>query len=113
MSSIVVDLLDTAMPSLERLNTLLELADQAPRELLDGLRNSLQNVELELLQMDLLSDLPGADVRAERASVPGRSVRSKKEGPPSTNRGVRIPPSNSLKPRTGAASKAVGKGSKK
>lgn len=110
MSSIVVDLLETAMPSLERLSTLLEIAEQAPKNVMDGLRTSLQNVELELMQMDLLAEVPG---RAHGGARPGTSAASKKARPPSTNRGVRIPPLNSSKAKPGAGSKPVGKGAKK
>ena len=117
MSSIVVDVLDTAMPSLERLNALLEVAEEAPKAVLDGLRSSLNaagaELGIDLRQLDLLRDAPGANVRGARALAPGASKAAKMEGPPSTNRGVRIPPSKSLKPSAGAASRPVRKGSKK
>jgi len=104
MSSIVTDLLEATMPSLERLEVLLEHANSAPSMLLRDLERSMQDVGDELAskaldarQMDLLPDTspaPAREAEAPRraAARAGLSSRSKSARPPATNRGVRIPP---------------------
>lgn len=121
MSSIVVELLDTAIPVLERLTSILETAAQAPQTVLDELRKSLQVAEGDMNdaqsqvfgQLDLLEAVAAGAVRSAAPAVTASSKALKTARPPSTNRGVRIPPSKSLKARPGAASKLVGKGKKK
>jgi len=92
MSSIVVDLLDSTLPVLERLTAVLQNAANAPQAVLDQLKLSAQSAEDDvtgiqgsmLEQLDLL-------VHASEGSVPG-ATRSGVPGakPPTSNRGVRI-----------------------
>jgi len=92
MSSIVVDLLDSTLPVLERLTAVLQNAANAPQAVLDQLKLSAQSAEDDvtgiqgsmLQQLDLL-------VHASEGSVPG-APRSGVPGakPPTSNRGVRI-----------------------
>jgi hypothetical protein len=106
MSSIVVDLLDTTLPVLQRLTEVLENASQAPQAVLDGLKASLNGAEADMLghqesvlsQLDLLvglsggagSDAPGASGEEE----PATTAR-----PPTSNRGVRnVPPTSKKRP---------------
>lgn len=94
-SSIVVDLLDTTLPVLERLVGVLKNAATAPQSVLDELRRSVEMAEHDaagahngtLRQLDLLvaaSTAPGAT----RSGVSGAVDAAVK--PPSSNRGVRI-----------------------
>lgn len=95
MSSIVVDLVDTTLPVLERLVQVLNNAAVAPQSVLDELRRSMAFAEDDLIGMqntvmgkldDLVSGSGGApagDALAPPAGAPPR-VR-----PPTTNRGVR------------------------
>lgn len=122
MSSIVVDLLDTTMPVLARLVSILKSAAEAPQSVLDELRKSLDVAESDALgkkdsvmgQLDLLlAAAAGPGNARERAPGLAAKFAPKKAGPPATNRGVRIPPSNTHKPSAHAASKPVGKVKKK
>jgi hypothetical protein len=95
MSSIVVDLVDTTLPVLERLAKVLQNAADAPQSVLDDLRRSVESAEGQFVGMQdtimgeldsLVSESGGAragDALAARARVPlaGR--------PPTSNRGVR------------------------
>jgi uncharacterized protein (DUF1778 family) len=121
MSSIVVDLLDTTMPVLGRLASILKSAAEAPQSVLDELRKSLEVAESDALgkkdsvmdQLDLLVAAAGGRDARERTPTPAAKPAPKKAGPPTTNRGVRIPSSNARKPRPHAASKPFGKVGKK
>lgn len=97
MSSIVVDLLDTTLPVLQRLTSILSNAATAPQDLLDELRRTAESAENEvsgiaphvlglLDEMEQLSSAP--------AAVPGRlrhgAAAGAEDRPPTSNRGVRI-----------------------
>lgn len=92
MSSIVVELLDTTLPVLERLAGVLENAANAPQAVLDQIKNTALSAEADLAnahssvfrQLDLLE-------KSSSAQVPG-DARSEAPGtkPPTSNRGVRI-----------------------
>lgn len=95
MSSIVVDLVDTTLPVLERLAQVLQNAAVAPQSVLDELRRTMVTAEGDLIGMqdtvlgkldDLVLGSGGAragDAIAAPARVPP-AVR-----PPTSNRGVR------------------------
>lgn len=92
MSSIVVELLDTTLPVLERLTAVLQNAADAPQAVLDQLKLSAQSAEEHVgemqndvfRQLDLLvEESGGSAARATRSGV--RAVK-----PPTSNRGVRI-----------------------
>ncbi len=101
MSSIIVDLLDTTCPVLERLLEVLKAASNAPKSALEELRKSLENVESDLLAshnqvMGSLSKFENVDagdgVRetlGSRAPSPAKP-EAQKPKPPTSNRGVRI-----------------------
>jgi hypothetical protein len=101
MSSIVVDLLDTAIPVLKRVADLIEAARKAPQQALDELKLSLGRAENELQgmqdqvmgQLDLLEKEAGAagDARERAAAAPASARRKTATEPPSSNRGVRKP----------------------
>jgi uncharacterized protein (DUF1778 family) len=100
MSSIVVELLDTSLPVLERLVSILKAAAAAPQSVLDGLRKSLEGAEENVLgkqadvmaQFDLLAAAVGAGDARERTLAPTAAATGRKTPrPPPTNRGVRIP----------------------
>jgi hypothetical protein len=113
MSSIVVDLVDTTLPVLERLAIVLKNAADAPQSVLDDLKKSLESAEFDALasqenvmgNLDLFVAISGqgsgpAQPRPEGARVPARS-RSvdavEKVRPPTSNRGVRIiPPTSNI-----------------
>lgn len=118
MSAIVVDMLDTVLPMLERVVATMQAAADAPKEVKESMKASFGKAEQEVLpQLELLmGQLDGLFVPAgvsALAGAPAGSSNPKPSRPPTSNRGVRIPPSNPRKPRAGAASKAVGKGTKK
>ena len=122
MSSIVVDFLDSVVPVLERVAVVLQNAKDAPQSVKDEIRKTAEQAENDFLphaagvmgQLDLLVAMAGTGSQPQGARGPATpSKAAKKAGPPTSNRGVRIPPSKSRKPSTGAASKAVGKGRKK
>jgi hypothetical protein len=101
MSSIVVELLDTSMPVLQRLVSILSAAAAAPKSVLDGLRQSLEGAEENVLgkqeevmaQFDLLLAAVGGGGAQARTPAPTAAPTARKRPrPPSTNRGVRIPP---------------------
>lgn len=104
MSSIVVELLDTAVPVLERVMEMITAAKNAPKEALEELRRSLDRAEGEVLgmqdaalgQLDLLvreAEVAGS-VRKRIPATSASSKPSKKGRPLPTNRGVRIPSKN-------------------
>lgn len=95
MSTIVVDMLDTMLPVLERVVVALQAAADAPIELRNGMVESFEKAEKEVSgymaaamgQLDLLVPLDSAGV----AQPPSRLPSAPKSGrPPPTNRGVRI-----------------------
>jgi hypothetical protein len=95
MSSIVVDLLDTTLPVLERLVAVLHNASVAPQHLLDELRRTAQSAENEVSGMapvvlGLLDELRDLSEGAEDGTRL-RGTSPVPEGrPPTSNRGVRI-----------------------
>lgn len=113
MSSIVVDLIDTTLPVLERLAIVLKNAADAPQSVLDDLKKSLESAESDALasqenvmgNLDLFVSISGkgsepAQPRPEGARVPARSRSAdavEKVRPPTSNRGVRIiPPTSNI-----------------
>lgn len=98
MSSIVVDLVETTIPVLQRLVTVLQTASQAPQAVLDGLRATLQAAESDVIShgdavmghLDALVNAAGGeDVAVPRS---GAAAASPEAEPPTSNRGVRIVP---------------------
>jgi hypothetical protein len=105
MSSIVVDLIDTTLPALERLAIVLEHSSQAPQHLLRDIQAAMGTSE-EILWSVGSERLGGADGSAlAEAPAPHR--------PPSSNRGVRIPSPKRRKPNASAVLQPVKKGRKK
>jgi len=96
MSSIVVDLLDTTLPVLEKLADVLNNAALAPQSVLDDLRRTMEEAhgDLESAKSGVLEHLenirevsggaPAGDALASPAGVPPAPK------PPTSNRGVRI-----------------------
>lgn len=97
MSSIVVDLLDTALPMLERVVVAMQAASQASQEVKDGLVESFSKAEKEMLpelsrmmgQLDMLLEPVPPVVPAKR--VPRVVAGRARKEPPSSNRGVSPP----------------------
>jgi hypothetical protein len=95
MSSIVVDLLDTTVPVLERLLQVLQNAADAPQSVLEDLRRSMASAESEMQgsknavmgQLDLLVAESGGDRAGDALASPARALPAAK--PPTSNRGVR------------------------
>jgi hypothetical protein len=102
MSSIVVDLLETAIPVLERVTELVAAAQRAPQQALDQLKLSLGRAETDVLGMQevvmvlffslLCVGGGGVEVRERPAPALASSSVSAVAKPPSSNRGVRITP---------------------
>lgn len=99
MSSIVVDLVDTTLPVLERLAVVLQNAAAAPQSVLEDLRRSLTSAEAALGgvqdvafgQLEELVQASGGAVSGDAQAAPGAGVPAPK--PPTSNRGVRnVPP---------------------
>jgi hypothetical protein len=94
MSSIVVDMLDTVMPMLERVVVTMQAAHDAPAQAKKGMRESFARAEAEMLPQ-LTSMMHQLDMLLEPAPAPalaGAGVGSKstrKPRPPTSNRGVR------------------------
>lgn len=112
MSSIVVDLLDTTHPVLQRLVAVLHNAAEAPRAVLEGLSASLGVAladtrvlgDAAMSKFDSVVDasLGGGAGAAALAGVPAPSSKSR---PPSSNRGVRnVPPRSKNQPISSAQS---------
>ena len=102
MSSIVVDLLDTTLPVLQRLTEVLKNASEAPQAVLDELKASMDNAEADMVghgasvlnQLDLLVGLSGG-AGADAAASGREAAPATTAGPPSSNRGVRnVPPTS-------------------
>jgi hypothetical protein len=101
MSSIVVDLLETAIPVLERVTELVAAAQRAPQQALDQLKLSLGRAESDVLgmqdvvmgQLDMLMRDAGVavEVRERPAAILASPPASATAKPPSSNRGVRKP----------------------
>jgi len=92
MSSIVVDLVETTLPVLERLCAVLENAAGAPQAVLDELKRSAEHAELDVvgMQQSVLSQL---DLLVSASAVPGATAQAGVRGaaaikPPTSNRGV-------------------------
>lgn len=126
MSAIVVDLLDTALPVLERVGSVLQAAKDAPASAKERLRESLDIAEAGMLpiasglinQLDLLSEVAGGGASGTAAPPPATSKpAAKKAKPPSTNRGVRNPQKptskSSKSPSKSVTSKKSARGAKK
>ena len=119
MSTIVVDMLDTMLPVLERVVIALQAAADAPIELRNGMVKSFEKAEKEVSgymaaamgQLDLLVPLNSEGV----AQPPSRPAAAPKSGrPPPTNRGVRITTPPTKKPPVSPMKKAQkGKGCQK
>jgi len=124
MSSIVVELLETAEPVLERVLEMLEAAKKAPQAALKELKRSLDLAESQVGrlqseafgQLDLLvataegSPLPGARTDGARRA-PAKKAAKPRTRPHPTNRGVRFPATsqNPTAKKTTKASPARGK----
>lgn len=97
MSSIVVDLVDTTLPVLDRLAQVLQNAADAPQSVLDDLRRSLASAETAFEGMQVSAfDKLDEFVQASSGSAAGdaqvaASALPLAEEPPTSNRGVRIP----------------------
>lgn len=101
MSSIVVDLLETAIPVLERVNELVTAAQKAPQQALDQLKLSLGRAETDVIgmqaevmgQLDMLVKEAGVavDARERTAAAHASAPVVATAKPPSSNRGVRKP----------------------
>jgi hypothetical protein len=93
MSSIVVDLLDTTLPVLERLAGVLHNASTAPQHVLDELRRTAHSAENELSGigpsvMGLLDEMVDLS-SAPDSTATGRREAGAEDRPPTSNRGVR------------------------
>lgn len=103
MSSIVVDLLETTIPVLERLAGVLHNASTAPQAVLDQIKLTAETAEADMLDLGA-SALRQLDLLEQAAAgrVPG-DARSEAPGakPPTSNRGVRI---TSPRPKIGPIS---------
>ena len=94
MSSIVVDLLDTTLPVLERLAGVLHNASTAPQHVLDELRRTAQSAENEVSGMGpsvmgLLDELVDLSSATGSTATGGRREAGAEDRPPTSNRGVR------------------------
>lgn len=106
MSSIVVDMLDTMVPVLERVVVTLQAAIDAPQQVREGMKSTFQKAEKELLPQ-LTSMMGQLDMLLQPAVVPALAgasagaVAVESPRPPATNRGVR---NTSKRLKTGADS---------
>lgn len=105
MSSIVVDLVDTTLPVLDRLAQVLQNAADAPQSVLDDLRRSLASAETAFEGMQVSAfDKLDEFVQASSGSAAGdaqvaASALPLAEEPPTSNRGVRnVPPRSKNQP---------------
>lgn len=104
MSSIVVELLETALPVMERIVSVMKAASTAPQEMLDGLKESMERAEVTVLNQ-MQDHMGKLDVFVKEATAGGTGVtrsgalgspavaassRSRPKKPPTSNRGVRI-----------------------
>lgn len=96
MSSIVVDLVDSTLPVLERLSHILHNAANAPQSVRDEIRRSAQQAETDTIaasssvfeQLDFLVAASSGEAGAGAHAMPEK--RDSAERPPTSNRGVRI-----------------------
>lgn len=102
MSSIIVDLLDTTLPVLQRLTAVLENASQAPQAVLDSLRATLDSAQHDMSghvpevmkRLNLLVSVSGG-TDAGDAGASGAPAAVPTAKPPTSNRGVRnVPPTS-------------------
>jgi uncharacterized protein (DUF1778 family) len=125
MSSIIVDLLDTALPVLERVAVVMKAASEAPQEMLTGLRQSMEKAEAVVVgqleghieQLDSFV-LAAAEGRGEaRSGTPVTSAAAStsrtKANPPTSNRGVRITTGSPIPPMKKPVSASKRSGVKK
>lgn len=98
MSSIVVELLDTTLPVLERLCGVLSNAAIAPQSVLDELRRSAEQAEADTFPITNITRISGlleqllvgqSEEADDTTATVGRRVASADERPPTSNRGVR------------------------
>lgn len=109
MSAVVSDMIDLVVPSFDRMSHMMERLASAEGDIQRGVLEA--SLEAEKQFEFIIGQAGDRDVQKRALSPAGSSP--KKPGPPSTNRGVRIPPSNPRKPRAHAASKPIGKGERK
>jgi uncharacterized protein (DUF1778 family) len=114
MSAIVVDLLETALPVMERIVTVMRAASTAPQEMLDGLKESMERAEsLVISQMhehighldNFVEEAAAAGgTGVTRSGAPGSPAAAasskvrKEPRPPTSNRGVRITKNSPISP---------------
>jgi hypothetical protein len=100
MSSIVVDLVDTTLPVLERLCAVLENAAHAPQAVLDDLLRTMASAQSDFEEhknavmgdLDSMVDLAGG---VSGAALAAPETVPAGPRPPTSNRGVRISPPTS------------------
>lgn len=121
--SVVAELLESIHPPLMRTVALLEAAADAPKQVRDGFRQTLEDIERQLVgtagsgiaQMDwLISEVQQASAgRAEAAASPRRRPASPPKSPPNPHVVTRgsghknSPPSGSRKPPSTPSSSGV------
>lgn len=106
MSSIVVELIDTTLPVLERLSHVLSDAASAPQTVLAGIRKSAEIAQADMLDLSTHTRITGLlDQLLERSNegdaptaTVGRRGAAPETQPPTSNRGVRI---TSPRPKNG------------
>jgi uncharacterized protein (DUF1778 family) len=110
MSSIIVDLLETAVPVLERIAVVMKAASEAPQEMLTGLRQSMEKAEAIVVgqlegHIDQLDIFVKAAAEGRDEARSGTSVTSAAASPspttkrpPTSNRGVRITADSPIPP---------------
>jgi uncharacterized protein (DUF1778 family) len=129
MSSIVVDLLETAVPVMERIATVMKAASTAPQEMLHGLRESMERAESLVVsqmqehigQLDIFVQEAAAagETDVTRSGAPGSPAAAassqvrKKPRPPTSNRGVRITENSPIPPMKKSISTAKRSGVRK
>lgn len=99
MSSVVVDLVETTIPVLERLVSVLDIASTAPQKVFDDIRRSAQVADEQVSSLreitglldNLLQRSASGDARSASEDVP------EADRPPTSNRGVRNVPPRSKK----------------
>lgn len=129
MSSNVVELLDLALPTLERMAVAMQAIAKSREEQIGRVRTQLDEAQAVLepmaasvvAQTDLfwgrieeaagVSGLGASGGRADTRTQPDKQRRRPKSPP--TNRGVTPPPQNPSKPKSGAASGQVRSRSRK
>jgi hypothetical protein len=96
MSSIVVDLIDTTLPVLEKLAEVLVNAALAPQSVLDDLRRSMDEAQSDMLaaessvvsQFENLRKVAAGARAGDASAAPAGALEEPR--PPTSNRGVRI-----------------------